>query len=114
MLNILCRAKIWYLDGTFKIVKEPFSQLFSIHAFARSDSGVKQLPLVFVLMSGKRKKDYRKVLNAILQALPSPPVVKNAVMDYELSLWKSFPKIYPDVQIRGCSFHWTHAVWRRI
>ena len=69
---------------------------------------------MFVLMSGKRKKDYRKVLNAILQALPSPPVVKNAVMDYELSLWKSFPKIYPDVQIRGCSFHWTQAVWRRI
>ena len=49
MLNILCRAKIWYLDGTFKIVKEPFTQLFSIHAFARSDSGIKQLPLVFVL-----------------------------------------------------------------
>ena len=114
MLNVLCRAKIWYLDGTFKIVKEPFTQLFSIHAFVKSDSGIKQLPLVFVLMSGKRKKDYRKVLKVILEALPSPPVVQNAVMDFELSLWKAFPKVYPGVEIRGCSFHWTQAVWRKI
>ena len=114
MLNVLCRAKIWYLDGTFKIVKEPFTQLFLIHAFVKSDSGIKQLPLVFVLMSGKRKKDYRKVLKAILEALPSPPVVQNAVMDFELSLWKAFPKVYPGVEIRGCSFHWTQAVWRKI
>ena len=63
MLNTLCRAKRWYLDGTFKIVKEPFTQLFSIHASVKSESSNKQLPLVFVLMSGKRKRDYRKVLN---------------------------------------------------
>ena len=55
MLDILCRAKRWYLDGTFKIVKEPFAQLISIHAFVKSESSIKQLPLVFVLMSGKRK-----------------------------------------------------------
>ena len=83
MLNILSRAKIWYLDGTFKIVKAPFIQLFFIHAFVKSDSGIKQLPLVFVVMSGKRKKDHRKVLTAILEALPNPPLVKSAVMDCE-------------------------------
>ena len=55
MLNILCRAKTWYLDGTFKIIKEPFTQVFYIHAFIKSESSVKQLPLVFVLMLGKRK-----------------------------------------------------------
>ena len=42
MLNILSRSKIWYLDGTFKIVKAPFAQLFFIHAFVKSDYGIKQ------------------------------------------------------------------------
>ena len=114
MLNILSRAKIWYLDGTFKIVKAPFVQLFSIHAFVKSDSGIKQLPLVFVVMSGKRKKDYRKVLTVILEALPNPPLLKGAVMDFEISLWRAFPKVYPGVKLQGCSFHWTQAVWRKI
>ena len=95
-------------------MKAPFVQLFSIHAFVKSDSGIKQLPLVFVLMSGKRKKDNRKILTAILEALPNPPLVKSAVMDFELSLWKAFPKVYPGVKLQGCSFHWTQAVWRKI
>ena len=114
MLNILCRAKRWYLDGTFKIVKEPFTQLFSIHAFVKSESSIKQLPLVFVLMSGKRKKDYRKVLKRVLECLPDAPAVKSAVMDFESSLWKVFPIVYPGVELQGCSFHWTQAVWRKI
>ena len=114
MLNILCRAKRWYLDGTFKIVKEPFTQLFSIHAFVNSESSIKQLPLVFVLMSGKRKRDYRKVLNKVLESLPGAPAVRSAVIDFELALWKAFPKVYPGVVLQGCSFHWTQAVWRKI
>lgn len=85
MLNILCRAKRWYLDGTFKIVNEPFIQLFSIHAFVKNDSTIKQLPLLFVPMSGKRKLNYRKVLINCLEALPGDPAVNSAVMNFELS-----------------------------
>lgn len=60
-LDVLSRAKTWYIDATFKVVKSPFSQLLSIHAFVKSDSAMKQLPLCFVLMSGKKKTDYKKV-----------------------------------------------------
>ena len=63
-LAALSKAKCWYVDGTFKLVKRPFQQLFIINAFMRTDDYAKQLPLVFVLMSG-RKKDYHKVTSQL-------------------------------------------------
>ena len=50
-LQLLSRALTWYLDGTFYVVKSPFTQLFSIHAVVRQEQVTKQVPLVFVLMS---------------------------------------------------------------
>ena len=57
-LNLLADAKRWYLDGTFKVVKKPFVQLFSIQAFLREDEAMKQVPLVFILMSRRKTKRY--------------------------------------------------------
>ena len=65
-------------------------------------------------MSGKRKKDYRKVLTSILEALPNPPLVRSAVMDFEIRLWEPFPEVYPGVKLQGCFFPCTQAVWRKI
>ena len=68
-LNLLAKATTWYMDATFKVVKSPFTQLFSIHAFVKQDEDIKQFPLAYALMSGKRRRDYKKVLQAILDWL---------------------------------------------
>lgn len=37
-LEHLSKAKTWYIDGTFKLVKRPFQQLFTINAFVHGRS----------------------------------------------------------------------------
>ncbi|KAK3747385.1 hypothetical protein QZH41_002640 [Actinostola sp. cb2023] len=64
---------MWYIDGTFKLCRHPFTQLFTINIFVRKDDCAKQVPMVFVLMSGRKSKDYKKVLQAINEALPVEP-----------------------------------------
>ena len=113
MITILGRAKRWYMDATFKIVKDPFKQLFSIHAFVRSDSDVKQVPLVFILMSRRMKKDYRAVLRNIKDLLPNEIALQRVVMDFEVGMWGGVRSVFHGVMRQLCSFHWTQAVWRK-
>jgi len=116
-LGLLCSAKRWYVDATFYVVRVPFVQLWSIHAFVKSDTSVKQVPLVFVLMSSKRSADYRAVLQVIvdqLRARGSRPVVGRVIADFEAAVWQAVRTVMPHVDMRGCAFHWCQAVWRRI
>ena len=106
-------AKTWYLDGTFKIVKPPFVQLWSIHAFIVKGEESKQVPLAYIFMSSRKATDYVAVFN-FLKALIPDMAVECMVMDFEAALWKAIRKVFPAVKCRGCCFHWTQAVWRKI
>ena len=113
-LRFLKTARTWYLDGTFKVVRQPFTQLWSIHAFVAKGDDLKQLPFLYVLMSSRRTVDYKAVFEQLKVILTSEFQVKEMVLDFELSLWKAIAECFPDVKMRGCVFHWTQCVWRKI
>ena len=111
-LKWLSRAEHWYIDGTFKVMREPFVQLFSLHAFVRRDACEKQVPLAFIVMSRRTAPDYTAALQAVIDALPSPPSVKTITTDFEKGIWRGCREVLPEVKMRGCGFHWAQAVER--
>ncbi|XP_064100445.1 uncharacterized protein LOC135211171 [Macrobrachium nipponense] len=114
-LKLLSKAKQWYADATFKIVRKPFTQLFIIHAFVKHDGQLKQVPLLFALMSGKRRRDYKKVLCEIRELTGEHALkVEDVLIDFEGSVWRAIPDILLNVTIRGCAFHWGQAVGRKV
>jgi len=117
MLRLLGKCRTWYIDATFRVVSKPFKQLFSIHGFAQASKGgkqyVKQVPLIFVLMSGKKTSDYQAVFEGILALFETPPRVRECVMDFEGAIWRAMNNVFPNVQRHGCHFHWSQAIWRK-
>jgi len=113
MLRLLSAAKTWYIDGTFKVVKAPFTQLMSVHAFVRVENELKQFPLAFCLMSARRKRDYVAVIKELCSQLTTVSVCQ-VVSDFESAIWRAVEEALPGVKHRGCSFHWGQAVWRHI
>jgi len=36
------------------------------------------------------------------------------MMDFEAVQWKAVRRDFPDASIKGCCFHYSQAVWRKI
>ncbi|KAL3879477.1 hypothetical protein ACJMK2_031773 [Sinanodonta woodiana] len=102
-IEVLARAKIWYFNATFKIIRNLFKQLLSVqcvHSFFKNGvHKTKQRPLVFAFMSGRRQK----ITRTLKQLIPSPPTVKSIVADIEAA-----------VPIHGCTFHLERAIWLKL
>jgi hypothetical protein len=108
-LNHLAQSNHWYADGTFKVVPKLFNQLFTIHALNYQTV----IPTIYALMPNRRSEIYIKVLEAIKNLKPDLNP-KSIMTDFELSSIKAFNNSFPRAANKGCFFHFTQSIWRKI
>ena len=65
---------------------------------------------MFMSMSGA--SGFRHNVRQIIP--PSPPRVTKVMLDFEKAVWSALRQTLPGVQLKGCSFHWTQALWRKV
>jgi len=109
MLRMLQRARQWFVDATFYLVKAPFTQLFSVHVFVKHGTTRKQVPVAFAIMSGRRAADYASVFRQLLDLLHETPCVQSVTADFEGALWQAVRNVLPSAQLHGCLFHFTQV-----
>ena len=70
-------------------------QLLTVNAFVRNDDHVKQVPLVFFVMSGRKKRDYSALLETVISLLLNEPKVKKIVriLDFEKAMWSAIRQV---------------------
>ena len=81
----------------------------------KQKNNIEQVPLAFIFMTGKPKKDYKLAFEAFRDLLlPESGVLDAIVMDYEAAIWSGVRKVFPDINIKGCSCHYTQAIFRKV
>ena len=40
--------------------------------------------------------------------------MKQVLLDFEKAVWLAMRSVLPNVQLKGCAFHWTQALWRKV
>lgn len=111
-LRFLAQSRHWFGDGTFKVTPVGYAQQYSLHAF---HDGV-TYPCVYVLLPGKSEQTYRKMMEKIIDLMPSdtPPNPASIMTDFEKAAMNAFQFCFPETEIRGCYFHLGQSAWRRI
>lgn len=112
-IQLLQQSDCWLVDGTFDVVPTIMRQLFSVHG--RIEREV--VPLLFCLMSKKSAVLYEAFFKRVIQiALEYGVFFKpnRIISDFEVGLVSAARKCFPDSQIRGCFFHFSQILWRRI
>ena len=61
-LQLRQQSKREYIDGTFKLCLQSFTQLLTLNAFVKNDDHVEEVALVFVTMSGQNRRYYKRSL----------------------------------------------------
>ncbi|XP_042913268.2 uncharacterized protein [Parasteatoda tepidariorum] len=112
-LKRMCSSKKIWADGTFKIVPLLFHQLYTIHGLYENE----MFPFVYCLLQDKKKETYKRLFQMIKEEAGkvdekfSP---ENAMLDFELAAINALREEVPNVSVKGCFFHYTQNIWKKV
>ncbi|KAE9525802.1 hypothetical protein AGLY_014028 [Aphis glycines] len=91
-----------YVDGTFKVAPNLFSQVYII--LCKYLDGVH--PLIYAFLLDKKNQTYERLFKVLIELKPGLKP-KSIACDFEQAAIKAIKNNFPEVQIHGCLFHLT-------
>ena len=98
-----------YVDGTFSLAPELFSQIVVVLA----ERGGYAIPICYALLPDKSHRSYCRMIELIEEAFPTlhPEAVS---VDFELALINAFKLHFPDATMHDCFFHLVRNMKKKI
>lgn len=109
-LSLLRTQSSWFCDGTFRTCPLIFEQLYTIHVAV--NDGV--VPVAYVLLPNRTTSTYNKMWECLKTLKPQVLQPARIIVDFEKAAISSIRKQFPNTTIRGCYFHLSQSVWRKI
>ena len=113
LIIALCNASTVFMDGTFRVVPEIFSQLYTLHGFYKDC----MIPMAYFLLPNKDKDTYKRMFGLLkthalsLGLTFNPPGFQ---LDFESSALLAIKETFPSAHRKGCFFHFTQCIWRKV
>ena len=108
-LRLLAQSPNWHCDGTFKSCPPLFEQIYTVHSIVNN----RVMPALFALLPSKSEETYSRLFAQMRNMMPTvnPATV---LTDFESATVKAFHIQYPNTTQRGCFFHFTQCLYRKI
>ncbi|KAK3102567.1 hypothetical protein FSP39_012239 [Pinctada imbricata] len=113
-LRCLGECEDIYLDATFKSVRRPYTQFFTLHGFYQD----RVIPFAFALMANRQVGSYRQILRHLKtryhRLINRHLQPSRIIADFETPMKTAAVTEFPQARWSGCFFHFCKSIWRRI
>lgn len=108
-LDLLRQSDHWFGDGTFSVSPLIFFQVYTIHAVHHG----RVIPCIYALLPNKTGPTYDRLFRE-LQTHLNGHAPTDFLFDFELAAMNSARNIFPGIDVKGCFFHLSQNIWKRI
>ena len=98
-LQLLSQSQNWFGDGTFKVCPQMFFQIYTIHA----QISERFLPYIY-----KTEGTYARLFREVEQHVKNYPT--DILMDFERAALNSVCRVYPNIELKGCFYHFSSYI----
>ena len=107
-IDFLRNCDSWFCDGTFRVVPDPFTQLYTIHA--EKDGVI--FPCIYALLPNKTEATYDRLFKKLLEIEPLLNPLR-IMVDSEKAASNALEENFISV-ITGCFFHLSQNIFRHV
>ena len=100
-------------DGAFYLLPQPFKQIYSIHSQIMGSI----IPFIYALLPDKTQLTYKNLLIGIKEICIEKNITfqpTQLIMDFEVAAMNAWEEVFPNIQVKGCLFHYGQSIWRKI